>query len=256
MTPFTLAGAMAPVTLAGALVAAERRGAGRDRPHPDRAARRAGRLRRVHLERRHAVGRARLRHARVHADGDGRRPARPALRLPVPLVATSRAANAARRPGGLRERVRAVGRGHGRRQPDDARRRLDGGRAPRRLREDGPRRRAAAAWSRRSSTRSSSTTADLALDAIARSGRAATSSVRQHTQARYRTAFYKPMISRLAQLRDVGGGRQPEAAGKANRIWKELLAAYEPPPMDPAIARSSKPSSPAARPRAASPTDY
>lgn len=27
----------------------------------------------------------------------------------------------------------------------------------------------------------------------------------------------------------------PEAAGKANRIWKELLAAYEPPPIDPAI---------------------
>ena len=27
----------------------------------------------------------------------------------------------------------------------------------------------------------------------------------------------------------------PEAPAKANRIWKELLAAYEPPPMDPAV---------------------
>ena len=27
----------------------------------------------------------------------------------------------------------------------------------------------------------------------------------------------------------------PEVPAKANRIWKELLAAYEPPPMDPAI---------------------
>ena len=49
---------------------------------------------------------------------------------------------------------------------------------------------------------------------------------------------------------------RPEAAGKANRIWKELLAAYEPPPMDPRAARSSTRSSPAARPRAASPTDF
>ena len=41
---------------------------------------------------------------------------------------------------------------------------------------------------------------------------------------------------RLAQLRDVAGGRLARAARKANRIWKELLAAYEPPPMDPAVA--------------------
>ena len=45
---------------------------------------------------------------------------------------------------------------------------------------------------------------------------------------------------RLAQLRDVGGGRLAGAAGKANRIWKELLAAYEPPPMDPAVARGAR----------------
>ena len=37
---------------------------------------------------------------------------------------------------------------------------------------------------------------------------------------------------RLAELRDVGGGRLARGAGKANRIWKELLAAYEPPPLD------------------------
>ena len=38
----------------------------------------------------------------------------------------------ARRPGGVRVGVLAVGRDHGRRQPADARRRLDGGRPPRR----------------------------------------------------------------------------------------------------------------------------
>ena len=59
---------------------AERRGARRDGPDPGRPAGRAGRLRRVHLERRHAVGRAGVRDAGVHADRDDRRPARAALR--------------------------------------------------------------------------------------------------------------------------------------------------------------------------------
>ena len=43
---------------------AERRGAGRHGPDPGRPARRAGHLRRLHLERRHAVGRAGVRDAR------------------------------------------------------------------------------------------------------------------------------------------------------------------------------------------------
>ena len=48
----------------------------------------------------------------------------------------------------------------------------------------------------------------------------------------------------------------PELPSKANRIWKELLAAYEPPPMDPAIAEELDAFVDAASPRAASrPTD-
>ena len=110
---------------------AERRGAGGHGPDPGRPARRAGHLRRLHLERRHAVGRAGLRDAGVHADGDGRRPARPAVRRAVPVVQRQRGQRP-RRPGRLRVRVLAVGRDHGRRQPAHARRRLDGGRPPRR----------------------------------------------------------------------------------------------------------------------------
>ena len=67
-----------------------------------------------------------------------------ARRYSVPYRSSNvSAANARRRPGGLRVRVLAVGRDHGRRQPADARRGLDGGRAPRRVREGDPRRRAA-----------------------------------------------------------------------------------------------------------------
>ena len=65
---------------------AERRGARRDRPDPGGPAGLAGGLRRLHLERRHAVGRARLRDAGVHADRADRRPAGPPLRRAVPLV--------------------------------------------------------------------------------------------------------------------------------------------------------------------------
>ena len=64
ITPFTLAGAMAPVTLAGAL--AEQNAEALAGMVLTQAVRpgRAGHLRRVHLERRHAVGRAGVRDAR------------------------------------------------------------------------------------------------------------------------------------------------------------------------------------------------
>ena len=85
ITPFTLAGAMAPVTLAGALSPAACRGAGRHRADPDRAAGRAGHVWRLHLQCRHAVGRAGLRHAGIHAGRADHRPARPPDRRAVPL---------------------------------------------------------------------------------------------------------------------------------------------------------------------------
>src|SRR6185436_2662290 len=58
----------------------------------------------------------------------------------------------------------------------------------------------------------------------------------EHTQSRYRTAFHKPMLSDWRNYETWEEAGSPELPGKANRIWKELLAAYEPPPMDPAIA--------------------
>jgi trimethylamine---corrinoid protein Co-methyltransferase len=57
----------------------------------------------------------------------------------------------------------------------------------------------------------------------------------EHTQSRYRTAFHKPMLSDWRNFETWEEAGSPEVPGKANRIWKELLTAYEPPPMDPAI---------------------
>ena len=86
ITPFTLSGAMAPVTIPGALVqqhAEMPRGPGAD---PGRAPRGAGGLRRLHLERRHEVGVARLRHAGVRAGLLGHGPARAAGRTSLALL--------------------------------------------------------------------------------------------------------------------------------------------------------------------------
>ena len=58
----------------------------------------------------------------------------------------------------------------------------------------------------------------------------------EHTQSRYRTAFHKPMLSDWRNYETWEEAGSPEVPEKANRIWKELLAAYEPPPIDPAIA--------------------
>ena len=64
--------------------AAECRGAGRHRLHADGEEGRAGRLWRLHLQCRHEVRRAGLRHAGIHEGADRRRPARAALRHPLP----------------------------------------------------------------------------------------------------------------------------------------------------------------------------
>jgi trimethylamine---corrinoid protein Co-methyltransferase len=50
-----------------------------------------------------------------------------------------------------------------------------------------------------------------------------------HTQARYRTAFHKPMLSDWRNWESWVEAGSPTAYDKANRLYKDLLAAYEPP---------------------------
>lgn len=56
-----------------------------------------------------------------------------------------------------------------------------------------------------------------------------------HTQARYRTAFYSPILSDWRNYETWRQAGSPTAYDKANRIWKEALASYERPPLDPAV---------------------
>ncbi|MGI6855753.1 trimethylamine methyltransferase family protein [Mesorhizobium sp. 1B3] len=56
-----------------------------------------------------------------------------------------------------------------------------------------------------------------------------------HTQSRYKSAFYAPIISDWRNFETWAEAGSPTAMERANRIWKERLAAYEEPFMDPAI---------------------
>ncbi len=57
----------------------------------------------------------------------------------------------------------------------------------------------------------------------------------QHTQDRYKTAFYSPILSDWRNYESWAEAGSPTTMEKANRVWKERLAAYEEPYMDPAV---------------------
>jgi trimethylamine--corrinoid protein Co-methyltransferase len=77
--------------------------------------------------------------------------------------------------------------------------------------------------------------ADEAIDAVAETGPGGTFLSARHTLEHYRTAFYRSPIA------DTDTYEQWEAAGsldgmrRAQRLCNELLANYEPPPIDPGI---------------------
>ena len=56
-----------------------------------------------------------------------------------------------------------------------------------------------------------------------------------HTQSRYKTAFYSPILSDWRNFESWSMSGSPTVMESANRVWKERLAAYEKPPIDPAI---------------------
>ena len=56
-----------------------------------------------------------------------------------------------------------------------------------------------------------------------------------HTLERFETAFYSPLISDWRNFETWQEAGSPTAYQKANAIWQKELAAYERPPMDPAI---------------------
>ena len=75
----------------------------------------------------------------------------------------------------------------------------------------------------------------LAVDAIRDVGPGGHFFGTPHTQLRYKTAFYAPIISDWRNYETWTEAGSPTAIERANRVWKERLATYEEPFMDPAI---------------------
>jgi len=79
------------------------------------------------------------------------------------------------------------------------------------------------------------TEADFAVDAMREVGPNGHFFGCQHTQDRYQTAFYSPFLSDWRNFENWRDGGAPLAPDHANRIWKKMLAEFEAPPMDEAI---------------------
>ena len=75
----------------------------------------------------------------------------------------------------------------------------------------------------------------LGLDAIREVGPGGHYFGAAHTQSRYQTAFYAPLLSDWRNFETWAEAGSPTAMQKANAVWKDTLARYQRPPMDQAI---------------------
>jgi trimethylamine--corrinoid protein Co-methyltransferase len=75
----------------------------------------------------------------------------------------------------------------------------------------------------------------LSLEAIAEAGVGGHFFGTAQTMALYETAFHPPMLSNWDNYPTWQARGSEEAPARANRIWKDLLSAYEEPPLDEGI---------------------
>jgi trimethylamine--corrinoid protein Co-methyltransferase len=76
---------------------------------------------------------------------------------------------------------------------------------------------------------------ELAVDAIAEVGPGGHHFGTSHTLERYESAFYTPLLSNRQNFEAWKDAGSIDIATRANTMWKQLLAEYEQPPLDPAI---------------------
>jgi trimethylamine--corrinoid protein Co-methyltransferase len=75
----------------------------------------------------------------------------------------------------------------------------------------------------------------LALDMIAMVGPGGHHFDTPHTQMRYSSAFFETALSDRQGYESWQAAGGHDAAQRANAVWKELLASYEAPPLDPGV---------------------
>lgn len=78
----------------------------------------------------------------------------------------------------------------------------------------------------------------MALDAMLEVGPGGHFFGAKHTLERYATAFYQPLISDWRNFNQWQAAGAPEAAHKANAVWKQALAEYRAPALDPLAAEA------------------
>jgi trimethylamine--corrinoid protein Co-methyltransferase len=76
---------------------------------------------------------------------------------------------------------------------------------------------------------------DLALDAIREVGASGHFFGTQHTQERYESAFYQPFLSDWRNYEGWNLAGAAWTAERAHKMYKDILGAFEPPPMDEGI---------------------
>ena len=80
----------------------------------------------------------------------------------------------------------------------------------------------------------------IGIDAMAEAGPGGHFFGTAHTLARYETAFYEPMVSDWRNFETWEETGSLTATQRANAIWKQMLADYEPPPIDPGVDEALK----------------
>jgi trimethylamine--corrinoid protein Co-methyltransferase len=76
----------------------------------------------------------------------------------------------------------------------------------------------------------------LALDAVREVGPGGHFFGAAHTLSRYESAFYSPMLSDWRNFETWQEDGSRSATERAHLLYKDILAQFEPPPLDPAIA--------------------
>ena len=72
----------------------------------------------------------------------------------------------------------------------------------------------------------------LALDAVRDVGPGGHFFGTEHTQQRYRNAFYQPMVSDWRNFETWQEAGSPQALQHANRLYQQILGEYQPPPLE------------------------
>lgn len=80
--------------------------------------------------------------------------------------------------------------------------------------------------------------AEIGLDAIRGVAPGGNFFDQPHTLERYRTAFYTPLLSDWTNFENWQDAGSRDATTRASTLWKTARDAYEPPPLDPAVAEN------------------